>query len=348
MAFRIKNITKFAVTIHDVSLQPKEVLDLTTILSDADIRTSLLTGELYNKIQGKMLSVYSPSTDWNTIGLNPIESARLIHAGFFLGYLSNDDVKPPFTFNADGYLNVGTTISGICPGTSFDIQGLVAEGDDATAVNPVVIGGVDAAGTAQKLIVNPDGYLLTSTVVSVEIDNEAEGRVLDGEIGTSIKPVIVSGISIGDGYSKALSVGPEGRIITEGYDASADVIRTFESAPLNTTFLLEELVDASNLAVDTYYYLISLNNYKDLSLEMEISANIVVTIEGSNNVLFTTPKLITLAGHNLVQGTSGFASFTNQNLILDYDDINLSYVRVKAVVSNATNTLKIVTRKKAL
>jgi hypothetical protein len=344
MAFRIKNISKFPVGILGVTLQPGSVVDLQTSLADDVIRASILNGELYDKIQGRMLTVLSPPRDWGQIGLSTDELARLMHAGFFKGFLGLEDLKPPFQF--DGYGSLTTVSAGFLPGVVTAVRGIVADGGVADGI-PVEVGGVDEAGNIQSLLVNDDGYLMTSTVLSIELNNEVEGRVADGEDGTGIKPVIISGIDE-DGYSQSMLVSGDGELHIRAYDAPADAIRTFETAPVNTTFLLETLVDLSNQAVDTYYYTVTMDNYKDLSLEMDLSANATVTLEASSDATFTNPKDITLSGTELVSAVVGFLSFSNDSVIVDFDNLNVSYVRVKLVISNATNSAKIISRKKAL
>lgn len=195
-----------------------------------------------------------------------------------------------------------------------------------------------------------DGYLLTSATIgsiTVESQSEVEGRVVDGYSAAGIKPVIISGVDE-DGYSQSLLVSVDGEAQVAGYDAALDAVRTFETAPLNYYFVTETLVNATNQAVATYYYSTNVDNYKDISFEIEVSANVLVTVEASNAVAFTVPKDITKAGNELVSGASGFVNLTNGNYVLDFDDINISYLRIKAVIGNATNSLKVVCRKKAL
>jgi hypothetical protein len=246
--------------------------------------------------------------------------------------------------NSDGYLMTSTAIS---IETNSEVEGRVADGGSAAGVKPVIVAGVDESGNAQNLIVNSDGYLMTSTAISVETNAEVEGRVADGSSVTSIKPILIGGQDE-DGYAQSLLVSTDGEVHVAGYDAALDAVRTFETAPLNYFFVVETLVNATNQAAATYYYTTTIDNYKDLSLEMEISANITITIEASNDIGFTTAKDITKSGNELVNGSSGYVSFTTGNYILDFDDINVSYVRVKAIISSSPNSLKIVARKKAL
>ena len=441
MAFRVKNVSGYPTTILGRSIgvnNPSSVLDLSLYFSPAVIRNSLLSGELYHKLQGRMLAILSPATDMKSIGLTIDQLSRLINAGFFQGYQGVDDLKPPFAFSANGELIVttgvggGLSIRGIVgdglPADGFpveiggvdgdgniqsllvnadgylmtstalsielnnEVEGRVFDGASAAGIKPVIIsgvdngglsqsisvntdgyvnvvtplgvygpamdgapaynypveiGGVDGDGNIQSLLVNADGYLMTSTVISIELSNETEGRVFDGADATGIKPVIVSGVDA-DGYSQSILISGDGELSIRGYDAPADAVRTFETAPVNTTFLLETLVDDVDQSVDTYYYIITMDNYKDLSLEFELSLNATMTVEISNDIAFTTPKDITLSGNELTTGTNGYANFVNADGVLDFDNLNVTYVRVVLDIDNATNTAKIIARKKAL
>jgi len=210
MAFRIKNISKFPVRILGVSLQPSSVVDLQLTLTNEVIRASILNGELYHKIQGRMLTVLSPPQDWGKIGLSTDELARLMHAGFFKGFLGLEELKPPFVF--DGYGSLSTISSGSLPGTATSVRGISADGAVADGF-PVEIGGVDEAGNIQSLLVNTDGYLMTSTALSIELNNEVEGRVFDGGDVTGIKPIIIGGMDEG-GLGQTLLVDSDGYLMT--------------------------------------------------------------------------------------------------------------------------------------
>jgi hypothetical protein len=345
MAFRIKNINNFIVRILGITLQAKQTVDLTNNFTNAQIRDSLLEGELYHKLQGRYVALVSPAIDLGTIGLSVSQLSLLIHSGIAQGFQGMEELKPPFGFNGDGYLNINLA-STEGAASAMSVRGVVGDNLPADGF-PVEIGGINELGNIQSLLVDSDGYLKTSTSFSIELNNEVEGRVFDGEIGTGIKPVIISGLDE-DGYSQSILTDGLGELILAGYDAPADALRTYETAPLNTTYLLEELINASNLSVDTYTYSITMDNYADLSIEFELDSACTMTIEASNDSGFTTAKDITLSGNELVSGTNGYASFSNSDGILDYSGLNVSYVRVKLVISNATNTVKIVSRKKAL
>jgi len=294
MALIVKNITKTTIDIHGVTLTTSQKINLSTTVSNADLITSLLTGELFNKVTGRAIAIVD-IVDLFSLGATTDQLATFARIGYFQGKLGNEDFKDPLKFTADGYLMTSATIGAI----------------------------------------------------SVESQSEIEGRVLDGATVTAIKPILVGGQDE-DGYAQSLLVSTDGETQVAGYDATLDAVKTFETAPLNYYFVTEALVNATNQAVATYYYSTNVDNYKDISFEVEVSANVIVTIEASNVVAFTTPKDITKAGCELISGAAGFVSLTNGNYVLDFDDVNISYLRVKAVIGNAVNSLKIVCRKKAL
>lgn len=174
---------------------------------------------------------------------------------------------------------------------------------------------------------------------------EVQGTTPDGDalIGN---PLPIAGVD-GSGNVQTVLTNTDGEININGYDSTITSNRVFETAPVNQTFLLEELVDATDQAISNYYYSVSMDDYKDISFEFELSADATITIEASNDVSFTTPKDVTLVATELVTGTSA-ASFTNSNGILDISNINITYVRVKLAITSATNSALIVSRKKAL
>lgn len=291
--FRIKSLAPFFTNIMGVRCSTNEVIDLLSTHTASEIKESLLFGELYDKLQGRMIAIATPSADIPSLGLTDAEYNILTYAGFFQGLMGTDDLKYPLQFSNDGYL-LATVVSGGGVTSEISVRGVVADGTTADSF-PVEIGGVDE-----------------------------------------------------DGYIQSLLVSSDGELHIRAYDAPSDAIRTFETAPVNTTFLLETLIDDSNLAVDTYYYTVTMDNYKDLSLEFELDSVSTMTVEASNDNTFATPKDITLSGNELVSNTNGYPSFSNSDGIVDFDNLNVTYVRVKLVISNATNTVKIVARKKAL
>ncbi len=106
------------------------------------------------------------------------------------------------------------------------IQGRVVDGYSAAGIKPVIIAGVDSSGNAQNLTVTPDGYLMTSTVVSIESTSEIEGRVADGYLVTSIKPVLIGGQDA-SGYAQSIRTDGYGDVVVSGYAAENTLDPTY-------------------------------------------------------------------------------------------------------------------------
>jgi hypothetical protein len=111
MAFTVKNVLKYPITIYGTVIQPNEKLDLLTVSDINTIKTSLLTGELYDFIMGRALTIWAPYDEVPVLGLSTSEYSRLEHSGFFKGFLSLEDLKPAFRFNDDGYLLTNSNVS---------------------------------------------------------------------------------------------------------------------------------------------------------------------------------------------------------------------------------------------
>ncbi len=197
MAFRVKNITQLIQTIFGTPVLAYDVLDLLTITTEANIKASIISGELYSKLMGRGFALAVPQSDYNQIGLTVEELNFIYRAGFLQGNANMDDLKYPFKFNADGYLSISV------PGTS-------------TAVDPVA-----------------DGYL--SSILTTQTSGLQKSIVRGGVKGTTVAADI-TGRATGtnsqalDVYNVAPSCVP-GNYSTARGDASAirasDVTVTF-------------------------------------------------------------------------------------------------------------------------
>lgn len=268
MAFFVKNISITSISVHGIILDVNSKVDLTLTVSNADIITSLLSGELFDKITGRALAIVDIST-LRTLGATTNELSAFARIGYFQGRLGTEDFKDPFTFNADGYLMTTASIGDITVESQSEVEGRVLDGSSAAGIKPVIIAGVDSdgyaqniqtdgygniiiskasfsditvksqsevegraldgasaagikpviiagvdeAGNAQNLIVNSDGYLMTSTAISIETNSEVEGRVADGASAAGVKPVIIAGVDEA-GNAQNLIVNSDGYLMT--------------------------------------------------------------------------------------------------------------------------------------
>lgn len=216
MAFRIKNIGKQAIYVFGYYLAQGGTIDLQTVATNAEIVTSITTGELYDKLMGRMIVMVAPSVDIFQIGLTDDQLNRLYKAGFLQGKLGLDELKHPFKFNDDGYLFVdvhGITVEG---DVIVDIRGdepIPADRDSALAM-----GTEDGTVAGTVHVVHMDGY---GDVIVVGPD--AEGDAITGN------PVHTAGMDPNgltrqyavDRWGNHIVVGPE----TVGDAANRDPVR---------------------------------------------------------------------------------------------------------------------------
>jgi len=234
MSFRIKNITKFDVSALGISLGPKEDVDLTDSFTDEQIRTSLLEGELYHKIQGRMLSVLSPPQDWGKVGLSEDELSRLAHAGFFQGFLGLEELKPPFHF--DGYGNLATTAVVNLTGVTVNAE---IRGD-----NPVV------ANRDNVLIAGTDTGAKGGTVLFAKIDGYNQIAVVDEALQADLAE-INSKIIVGESdLDNSIAVN----IVRDQLDG----------------YVAEHIADQTNVPIGTYDYYIDMWGWRYVGLYISL------------------------------------------------------------------------------
>lgn len=196
MQFRIKNISPYTVTALGVSIQATKSVDLLLTLTTAAVKQSLLYGELYDKIQGRMLTITHPPQDVPFLGLTDTEYNFLTHAGFFQSKLGDDNLKDPFRFSADGYLltdakinvsidNVAVDITGIDPNPAErDSILLVGTNDGYYTGTPRVLS-VSSAGGLKTSIIRSDGYAVNSFYNSSASSVSYIGKPSNGDFTTA-------------------------------------------------------------------------------------------------------------------------------------------------------------------
>lgn len=120
MAFKVKNLSALDITVMGVSLNKGDSLDLSAHKTSAEIVTSLMGGELYDKIQGRMLTILTPSVDVPTLNLTDTQFNFLAHAGFFQGLQGEDDLKTPTGSTSSSIVTSSSSSGGLGTGASVD------------------------------------------------------------------------------------------------------------------------------------------------------------------------------------------------------------------------------------
>lgn len=105
------------------------------------------------------------------------------------------------------------------------------------------------------------------------------------------------------------------------------------------------LVDTTNIAATTTYYPdtsgILLDGYKNVCIEGVTSGNVTTTIEATIDPAASPDWIdITKAAYDLLTNTTGNASFVDVSFLLDFDNLNVKYLRVKSVTGDNTNAVQ--------
>lgn len=159
MAFRVKNLLKHETTLLGFPVGPLKQIDLQQYTDTATIIDSLLHGELYSKIYGKTAAISTPAVDLYSLGLTDEQLNFIARTGFLMGFQGYpDEIKPPFLFNTDGYLQV-------------DVHGITLDTADALEVNGA--DAHDAPITANPLLAAAEAKTFTGTALtSVSADQD--------------------------------------------------------------------------------------------------------------------------------------------------------------------------------
>ena len=148
----------------------------------------------------------------------------------------------------------------------------------------------------------------------------------------------------------------------KGYDPSTDTNKATEQAPLNAKYVQDVLVNGTVASGSPNYYPsttgMSMDGFKDLVLSGYIveGDNVTDTIEvqvTNHEAPTVDADWFTVYAYNMVSntwvniittgGTAGTYTY-----VLKFDDLNLTFFRVKLTTADATNTIVIRSRRKAL
>jgi len=229
---------------------------------------------------------------------------------------------------------------------------------------------------ANVLVAGSDGYLQTQGVnitttsktaaaeafpMIVPLNGADKIRISSREIGVPATP---GTLAVYGGFQNRCTLPPPATD-SKAFEIASNSLRQQEINPLSEQHLTELLVNSAVLNNATYYYPSAAggiqDGYKDLSFDFALIGNaagpttITMTIEGSNDSAWTLPKDITRAGYLVTNPAAGGAASyaaagaVTTSGILDFDELNTKYWRVKIVVNAANNcTARIWVRRKAL
>lgn len=199
----------------------------------------------------------------------------------------------------------------------------------------------DAEATVQYIWYQPSGgswAKLVNGVNGVSITSAANVITVSGA-GTPF--------AAGDSYHIGITQQ------LKAYNATSDYYRGLETNPLDQKYLPEQQVDTTNLAADTYYYPdsdgFSMDGYKDFSVQYDLAGGVTLTIEAwIDDDASPVVADITPAGLALTTNAKGNASFVDVSGIVQFENICISKARIKVVTADATNTVGVWLKRKAL
>ena len=101
------------------------------------------------------------------------------------------------------------------------------------------------------------------------------------------------------------------------------------------------LLESTDLSAATYYSTpITLDGYRSITLQGKLLGGVTITVEAkllSSDDWFD----ITKSGYELITNTINNSTFTDVNFLLDFSNINVKFIRIKYVMSDATNYIKL-------
>jgi hypothetical protein len=227
------------------------------------------------------------------------------------------------------------------------------------------------------------------TIVSTQlrrvlVDTGSEVRVLEnGKNGVrlSISAGVITVAGAGTGTNGPLTAGAVTVEVmwvqqNKAFDPASNSEQTFEVAPVNLTVVEDVLLSGTiakntiTAGLGTLFYPsatgLDMTGFKDTEFEISLIGNVtgtptdvMVTFEGSNDSAFTYPKDITPSGYELTTNAYGAASIVatgvaptaRVNRVVDFDNYNMKFIRVRGGASNGTGdsgTCQIIARRKAL
>ena len=135
MPFRVKNITNYNVSLLNILVGPGSDIDLLLYLPVNTVASSLMFGELYQKLIGKLFAIKSPGLDVKYLNLTIDQYNKIASTGLFQGKLGDEDLIP--------YMPIDPTTGGIVvnnPPFIFDGLGaLITSGGGGGPSGPIYV-----------------------------------------------------------------------------------------------------------------------------------------------------------------------------------------------------------------
>jgi hypothetical protein len=143
---------------------------------------------------------------------------------------------------------------------------------------------------------------------------------------------------------------------TKSYDTSTDTTKISDVTPESSKYVPDAIVNTTNLAAATHYFPSStgmeMGGFNHLSIGGELidaDGNITLSVEVANNSDPSTAVWHQIYGYDMSNNTTvnqqAVASGTT-SYFMDFEALNVTHVRFKVICSGATNTVKVMSRRK--
>lgn len=129
----------------------------------------------------------------------------------------------------------------------------------------------------------------------------------------------------------------------KAYDTATGTIKNSPIRDISDQYVNETLIDTTNVGAATNYYPsssgLSMDGYKNLSIQGNISGGVTVTIEATNDDAASPDwNDITDSLYNWITGGTRYASsWVDTNFFFQIDNCNWKNIRIKSITSDATN-----------
>jgi len=144
----------------------------------------------------------------------------------------------------------------------------------------------------------------------------------------------------------------------KAYDNTLDVLKSIDQAPLSSQYVLDSLIDTTNVTAATNYYPSStgmaMDGFRDMSLTGQLidsDNTTTMTLEVTNDEDAVNANWQQIYGYDSIGNAninSVICASTTKNFAWNFDNFNFSLFRVKIVNGDNTNTMVVKCRRKAL
>ncbi len=325
--FIIKNLHSDSITVLGTVMNLGAKLDLLTIATGAKIINSMRHGELYEKLQGRMIEV-TDITGFKNLGATQDDLDFFTYCGFLQGHLGSDDLKYPFHFTHDGYV-IAEIGSIVVPPLAVEIRGDNVVPADRDSILGMGTETGTIAGTVHVLKIGPDGYLQVKDMIADGYLSTLAGTVSGGKV--QVNDTVV------DGYLNTINNHLDVNLSTRASDANLIIADGYLNT-INNHLDVNLSTIASNAAlVIADGYLDSIDNHIDVNLSTIASEATLIIADGYLDTLAANSAIL-VTNSDLADGYLNSINNIPTETIHNYSTSRVDGVAVRLADTTITFT----------